>query len=147
MWTVTPERRADSLQTATTIVLFILYMMENPNVQKKAQAEIDAVVGTDRLPTWEDIPNLEYANLVVQECYRSNPLSPMGIPHAAVEDDVYNGMYIPKGTIVYQNVWAMMHDQSVYADPFSFEPERFIPQAEGGRGEPYPAATWGFGRR
>ncbi|KAJ9144244.1 Cytochrome p450 2c31 [Pleurostoma richardsiae] len=133
--------------TATTVVLFALYLMQNPDLLAKAQEEIDRVVGNGRLPTWDDIPNLPYLNLILQETYRMNPLSPLGIPHAAVNDDVYNGMFIPKGTIVYQNVWAMHHNDAVYADPFSFRPERYLPKEEGGNAEPFPVGNFGFGRR
>jgi cytochrome P450 len=133
--------------TATTVVLFILYMIQNPEAQRKGQEEMDRVVGTERLPTWEDIPKLKYLNLILQECYRMCPLSPLGIPHASSEDDIYNGMFIPKGTIVYQNVWAMHHDEKVYSDPFTFNPERFAPEADGGKNEPYPVGNFGFGRR
>ena len=121
--------------------------MQNPDVQRKAQAEVDEVVGKHRLPTWDDISKLPYTRLVLQETYRMNPLSPLGIPHASVADDVYNGMFIPKGTIVYQNVWAMMHDERVYAEPFRFWPERYLPKEKGGNGEPLPVGQFGFGRR
>ncbi|KAK0618977.1 cytochrome P450 [Immersiella caudata] len=133
--------------TAATVMLLILYLMQNPHVQRKAQEEVDRIVGRDRLPTWEDTSNLPYMNLVLQETYRMNPLSPLGIPHASIEDDVYDGMFIPKGTIIYQNVWAMFHDASVYAEPFRFWPERYLPREEGGSGEPLPVGNFGFGRR
>lgn len=136
-----------NIQTATTVMLFILYLMQNPRVQAKAQEEIDRVVGTERLPTWDDIPNLLYLNLVLQETYRMNPLSPLGIPHAALDDDVYKGMFIPKGTIVYQNVWSMHHNDEVYADNTTFRPERYLPKDQGGNAEPLPVGNFGFGRR
>ncbi|SPQ21574.1 f2ac1eeb-b7f6-445d-8e4b-e27435fa4e97 [Thermothielavioides terrestris] len=133
--------------TAATLMLLVLYLMQNPDVQRKAQQEIDRVVGTDRLPAMDDIPNLPYTNLVLQETYRTNPLSPLGIPHASLTDDVYNGMFIPKGTIVYPNVWAMLHDESIYAEPFRFWPERYLPKDQGGNEEPLPVGNFGFGRR
>ncbi|EEA23614.1 hypothetical protein TMatcc_002489 [Talaromyces marneffei ATCC 18224] len=133
--------------TATTVQLFVLYLMQNPEAQAKAQAELDRVVGSDRLPTWDDIPNLPYLNLILQETYRMNPLSPLGIPHASVSDDVYEGMLIPKGTIIYPNVWGMHHDESFYSEPFKFWPERYLPKDQGGNGEPYPVGNFGFGRR
>lgn len=73
--------------------------MQNPNAQAKVQAGLDHVVGSDRLPTWDDIPNLPYLNLILQETYRMKPLSPLRISHASVSDDVYEGMFIPKGTL------------------------------------------------
>ncbi|KAL1841486.1 hypothetical protein VTK73DRAFT_3467 [Phialemonium thermophilum] len=133
--------------TAATVMLLVLYLMQNPDAQRKAQEEVDRVVGRDRLPDWDDIPHLDYVHLVLQETYRMNPLSPLGIPHASVADDVYEGMLIPKGTIVYPNVWAMNHDETVYAEPFRFWPERYLPREEGGNGEPFPVGNFGFGRR
>ncbi|KAK5656691.1 hypothetical protein OQA88_4237 [Cercophora sp. LCS_1] len=133
--------------TAATVMLLILYLMQNPHVQSKAQAEIDALIGPSRLPTFEDTHHLPYLKLILHEAYRMNPLSPLGIPHASVADDVYEGMFIPKGTIVYQNVWAMMHDESVYADPETFWPERYLSREEGGNAEPLPVGNFGFGRR
>ncbi|KAK3685203.1 cytochrome P450 [Podospora appendiculata] len=117
------------------------------NDTRKAQDEIDRVVGRDRLPSWDDLPYLHYARLVLHETYRMNPLSPLGIPHASVADDVYDGMLIPRGTVVYPNVWAMLHDEAVYARPLSFWPERYLPVEEGGNGEPLPVGNFGFGRR
>ena len=128
-------------------MLLVLYLMQNPRVQRKAQEEVDRVVGRDRIPTWDNVPNLPYTNLVLQETYRMNPLSPLGIPHASVADDVYHGMFIPKGTIVYPNVWAMCHDESVYSKPSHFWPERYLPKEQGGNGEPLPVGNFGFGRR
>lgn len=130
-----------------TLMLFVLYLMQNPEAQRRAQGEIDRVVGHGRLPDWEDIPKLEYTNLILQETYRMNPLSPLGIPHASVADDIYNGMFIPKGTVVYPNVWAMNHDESVYADPSRFWPERYLSKEQGGNEEPFPVGNFGFGRR
>ncbi len=124
-------------------MLLILYLMQNRTVQTKAQREIDRVVGSERLPTWEDLPSPPYTNLILQETYRMNPLSPLGIPHASVADDVYNNMFIPKGTIVYQNVWAMHHDESVYSDPFSFWPERYLSKEQEGKANRCRSETLG----
>ncbi|KAH6641002.1 cytochrome P450 [Chaetomium tenue] len=133
--------------TAATMMLLVLYLMQNPDAQRKAQDEVDRVVGGDRLPTWDDIANLPYTNLILQETYRMNPLSSLGIPHASVADDVYNGMFIPKGTVIYPNVWAMTHDESVYTEPFRFWPERYLSKEQGGNDEPLPVGNFGFGRR
>lgn len=129
------------------MMLLVLYLMQNSDAQRKAQDEVDRVVGGERLPTWDDIANLPYTNLILQETYRMNPLSSLGIPHASVADDVYNGMFIPKGTVIYPNVWAMTHDESVYAEPFRFWPERYLSKEQGGNGEPLPVGNFGFGRR
>lgn len=84
-------------QTLATTTVALLNMMQNPNVFQKARAEIDRVVGTDRLPALSDRPNLRYIDYIVEETTRWRPLSPIGIPHRSLKDDVYNGMFIPKG--------------------------------------------------
>ena len=93
-----------------------------PEVQKKAQAEIDAVVGPDRLPEIEDRPSLPYINALIKELMRWNLVVPLGesfyhvlllviltgsegFPHMATNDDEYDGYYIPKGTIIFGNGW------------------------------------------
>lgn len=63
-----------------------------------------------------------------------------------MEDDVYNGMLIPKGSTIIANTRSMTLDESVYRDPFRFDPARFLP-APMGRGEPYSNGPFGFGRR
>ena len=72
-------------------------MMLNPEVFAKARAEIDRVVGMDRLPSHTDRPHLRYIDYIVEETTRWRPLSPIGIPHKSLKDDIYNDMFIPAG--------------------------------------------------
>lgn len=72
-------------------------MVCNPEVQKKAQAEIDRVVGPHRLPNFDDRPSLPYAEALYREVMRWRPVVPLSVPHAATEDDAYKGYFIPKG--------------------------------------------------
>lgn len=133
--------------TWSTIIICILNLIMNPEVLKKAQAEIDAVVGLNRLPDFEDRSNLRYTDYIVEEAFRWAPLSPVGVPHRSLEDDVYNGMFIPKGSIIYANARAMCYDETRYKNPSQFNPERFMPKEEGGAGEPFSLGPFGFGRR
>ncbi|KAL1699156.1 cytochrome P450 [Schizophyllum commune] len=134
-------------QTLDTLTVFILAIVKHPEVQERARAELDAVVGSDRLPEMEDRPNLPYIERMVQETFRIYPVAPLGAPHKSTEDDVYDGMFIPKGSVVISNAFAMTHDEDMYTDPWRFDPDRYLPLNEGGRGEPLPAAHFGFGRR
>ncbi|TAQ89292.1 hypothetical protein B7494_g2367 [Chlorociboria aeruginascens] len=127
--------------TWSTLVVFILNMVLHPEVQKKAQAEIDSVIGHDRLPDFNDRPSLPYINNIVQETLRWGPVSPIGIPHRSLQQDVYHGMRIPAGSFVYANALAMTHDEKTYKDPEIFNPDRFS------AGEPFPVGQFGFGRR
>ena len=96
-------------------------MVLYPEVQKKAQAEIDAVVGPHRLPDFGDRPSLPYINAIVKEVTRWHLVAPLGkifyhhsytilicseaLPHMASNEDEYDGYYIPKGAIVFGNSW------------------------------------------
>ncbi|KAG8669197.1 hypothetical protein FPOAC1_008585 [Fusarium poae] len=143
--------------TWATCVIFVLNMVLHPEIQKKAQDELDAVIGPGKLPEFSDRPSLPYIEHIVQEIYRWSPLAPLGIPHKSLHDDVYQGMLIPKGTgaitffdiidimttktVVYANSYAIAHDERVYKAPHDFNPDRYS------AGEPYPVGNFGFGRR
>jgi cytochrome P450 len=74
-------------------------------MQRKAQEEIDRVLGPGRLPTVADRGNLPYVDAVVKEVLRWHPVAPMGIPHMSVDDDTWEGFYIPKGSLIMPNIW------------------------------------------
>jgi cytochrome P450 len=93
------------LQTVHTLHTFILAMVISPDVQKRAQEELDAVVGPNRLPEFEDRNNLPYINALCKEILRWHPLLPLGIAHSTRQDDIYNGYFIPKGAIISGNSW------------------------------------------
>jgi cytochrome P450 len=84
---------------------FVLCMLLNPSAQQRAQAEIDQVVGHDRLPTLADRGNLPYLNACLKESNRWAPITTEALPHRARADDEYNGFFIPAGTAIIPNVW------------------------------------------
>ncbi|KAF4604276.1 hypothetical protein EYR38_004698 [Pleurotus pulmonarius] len=71
----------------------------------------------------------------------------LGVPHRSTEDDIYRGMFIPKGSVIFANAKGMALDESIYAEPTKFNPDRFLPKSQGGNEEPHLGATFGFGRR
>ncbi|KAG6883170.1 hypothetical protein C0993_007526 [Termitomyces sp. T159_Od127] len=89
--------------TSSTLSFFLLAMVLHPECQEKAQKEIESVIGSDRLPEFADRENLPYVECVLQETARWNHAAPTGIPRKNVEDDVYNGMFIPKGSTIITN--------------------------------------------
>ncbi|KAF8994953.1 cytochrome P450, partial [Cyathus striatus] len=132
--------------TVALIRTFILMMTRNPDIQKKAQAEIDSVVGTQRLPIMSDIDALPYLNCITKEVLRMTSVIPV-MPHSLDEDDIYDGYLIPKGAWVMVNTWAIFHDPNNYRNPFEFNPERFSP-SHGSAAELDPEVLcFGIGRR
>ncbi|KAF7420894.1 hypothetical protein PC9H_011412 [Pleurotus ostreatus] len=117
---------AGSDTTVSTLQTFFLAMAMFPEAQKKAQAEIDAIVGHTRFPTFADRPALLYLEALIMEISRWNTVSPLALPHASTSDDEYDGYFIPKGTIVMANTWALLNDPSVYPNPDDFNPDRFL---------------------
>ncbi|KAG1886216.1 cytochrome P450 [Suillus subluteus] len=133
--------------TVSAIYSVFLAMTLFPDLQKKAQAEIDAVVGPDRLPSFADRDSLPYIEALVKEVLRWNVVSPTGFPHRVTEDDDHDGYYIPKGSMVLSNIWFMLNDQRTYANPSQFNPERFLTN-DGKEPEMDPRMIcFGFGRR
>ncbi|KAF7374580.1 hypothetical protein MSAN_00342600 [Mycena sanguinolenta] len=116
-----------------------------PDIQKKAQTEIDTLIGTDRLPKFEDRLSLLFIEALYRELMRWKPVSPLGLFHASTADDVYDGYFIPKGTTVISNIWAMTRE-SIYPEPERFNPDRFL-TADGKLNDDETVLTFGFGRR
>ena len=117
---------AGSDTTSSTLYGFVQAMVLFPNVQKKAQAEIDRVVGESRLPTMDDEPNLQYVRGCVKEALRWMPTTILGaVPHAVTQDDQYLGYHIPAGAGILNNVYGIHFDPKRYPDPKKFDPDRF----------------------
>ncbi|KAI0049752.1 cytochrome P450 [Auriscalpium vulgare] len=125
--------------TTRSLRAFFLMLARYPAIQERAHAEVDAVTGGTRLPSFEDRPKLPYVNALCKEVLRWRMVAPSGIPHASMEDDVYDGYFIPKGSMIIANAWAMLHNPAVYPAPETFNPERHL-TADGD-------AAFGFGKR
>lgn len=92
-------------QTVASLGIFFLAMALFPEAQRKAQEELDRVVGTARLPTFEDRKNLPYIDAVVNETLRWHPIGPLSLAHMSDQDDVVGGYLIPKGALLIPNLW------------------------------------------
>ncbi|KAJ9144501.1 putative Cytochrome P450 oxidoreductase [Pleurostoma richardsiae] len=117
---------AGSDTTASIFLSFAVAMINFPEVQKKAQQEIDRVIGADRLPTMADEMSLQYIRGVVKESLRFLPSSILGIvPHATTSDDTYRDYHFPAKTGMMINVWALNNNPERYPDPRRFDPDRY----------------------
>ncbi|KAF9230941.1 cytochrome P450 [Melanogaster broomeanus] len=138
---------AASETSDSALTTFFLAMVLNPEVQDKANAQIDAVVGKHRIPTLDDRPSLTYIDAIMRETLRWNPIIPLSMPHAVVNDDVYDGYHIPKGATVLTNIWSMTHNESKYPKPLEFIPERFLNPDGTLTSDDVLNIAFGFGRR
>jgi cytochrome P450 len=68
--------------SASVLASFVQAMITWPEVQKKAQAEIDSVIGEDRVPDFSDYANLPYVAAIIKEAHRWRPVAPLSVPHA-----------------------------------------------------------------
>ncbi|KAK7442268.1 hypothetical protein VKT23_016239 [Stygiomarasmius scandens] len=136
-WTANSMYSASGDTTITTLQHFFMAMLLHPEVLAKAQAEIDSVVGTDRLPTFSDRPRLKYCEAVMSEVWRWGVVVPLNLPHRLTEDDRYTPapspanpnpveVVIPKGSIVFGNIWAVMRSEELFDRPDEFMPERYL---------------------
>jgi len=126
---------------------FFLAMTLYPEVQRYAHEEIDCIIGGSRLPEISDRVDMPYCSAMCKEILRWNPAVPLGLAHAAKEDDNYAGYSIPAKTTIIPNQWAMLRDPVEYPEPEVFMPERFLP-VPGKHTQRDPGKiAFGFGRR
>ncbi|KAJ8517675.1 hypothetical protein ONZ45_g5186 [Pleurotus djamor] len=112
--------------TPSPLINFIAAMVLFPEVQTKAQVELDSILSSTRLPTFEDRPSLLYTQAIMWESLRWKPVLPLGIAHLMTADDIYNGYFLPKNSLLFPNVWAIFRDEAIFPRPDRFMPERFI---------------------
>ncbi|KAL9237896.1 hypothetical protein vseg_012391 [Gypsophila vaccaria] len=122
-------------------------LIRNPRVQKKAQEELDRVIGSERIMTEEDFTTLPYLQALAKESLRLHPPTPLMLPHKAKAHVKVGGYDIPKGAIVYVNVWALGRDPNVWKDPNEFRPERFFEENIDMKGQDFRLLPFGAGRR
>ncbi|TFK85636.1 cytochrome P450 [Polyporus arcularius HHB13444] len=134
--------------TFATFTMFVAAMVLFPKAQRLAQAELDAVIGPDRLPTVSDKSSLPYISALITEVFRWQPVVPTGVIHLAMEEDEYRGYHVPRGTVVIPNPWAYSRDPALYPDPEEFRSERYLRDGKVELGDRGPAAfVFGYGRR
>jgi len=138
--------------TAGSVLWALVAMLNYPETMKKAQVEIDRVLGrnSNMPPSFKHFEDLPYCTAFVKEVFRWSPVAPVSAPHQSLQDDVYKGYFIPAGTTVFPNIWAVHHNEKRYPEPFKFKPERFMPK----NGEKLTTESlneghcgFGFGRR
>nr|BBA68553.1 flavone synthase [Nemophila menziesii] len=139
--------------TAISIEWALVELIRNPNVLKKAQEEINKVVGSNRLVEETDAPNLPYMHAIVKETFRLHPPIPIVI-RRSVEECTVDGYHIPTDVLLLTNVWSIGRNPNIWSSPLEFTPERFFEPTTGEkqssidvRGEHFELLPFGTGRR
>ncbi|GLT69336.1 hypothetical protein SLA2020_414940 [Shorea laevis] len=118
-------------------------LLNNPNVLKKARAELDSQIGEENLMDEPDLSKLHYLQSIISETLRLYPAAPLLLPHMSSNDCTIGGYDVPRNTILLVNAWAIHRDPKVWNDATSFKPERF----ECGEANAHKLMPFGLGRR
>ncbi|KAF1473323.1 Cytochrome P450 1A5, partial [Megadyptes antipodes antipodes] len=128
-----------AFDTVTTALSWsLMYLVTHPDIQKRIQEELDQTIGQERRPRLSDRGTLPYTEAFILEMFRHSSFLPFTIPHRQVlglqrsttRDTVLNSYYVPKDRCVFVNQWQVNHDEKLWKDPLTFNPERFL-NAEG----------------
>lgn len=140
---------AGSETTSSSLNSCIKYLSADPSVQARAHEEITRVIGDSRSPTFEDEEQLPYIRAMVKEILRIRPVTNIGTPHYTTADVIYKDFFIPKGTVVSVDQYAIHYDTARYDEPDAFRPERYLGHTlKAGAytgGDPYARDHFGFG--
>ncbi|CAN8328311.1 unnamed protein product [Cochlearia groenlandica] len=128
--------------SAVTLEWAMSNLLNHPEILEKAKAEIDEMIGLDRLLDESDIVNLPYIQNIVSETFRLYPAVPLLLPHYSSEECKVAGYDMPRGTMLLTNIWAMHRDPSLWEEAERFKPERFEKE-----GEIEKLMPFGMGRR
>ncbi|KAJ6822082.1 isoflavone 3'-hydroxylase-like [Iris pallida] len=120
-------------------------LLNHPQVLMKVRAEIDAHVGHDRLITDSDVPKLQYLTNVIKESLRLYPVGPLLVPHESSADCTVAGYDVPRGTMLFVHAHAIQMNPSLWEDPDSFKPERWLEIDQEAKSLKF--LPFGYGRR
>ncbi|ESQ38234.1 hypothetical protein EUTSA_v10029398mg [Eutrema salsugineum] len=134
--------------STNTIEFAMAELISKPELVKRAQQELDEVVGEDNIVEESHITRLPYILAIMKETLRLHPTLPLLVPHRPAETAVVGGYTIPKDTKIFVNVWSIQRDPNVWDNPFEFCPERFLVNKSCDfTGTDYSYFPFGSGRR
>ncbi|XP_019099595.1 PREDICTED: cytochrome P450 71B36-like [Camelina sativa] len=133
--------------SAITMTWAMTELMRNPRVMKKVQSEIRSQIGNKSVISLNDINQLHYLKMVINETWRLHPPSPLMVRREVMSEFEINGYTIPVKTRLYVNIWAIGRDPDIWKDPEEFLPERFINSGIDSKGQNFELLPFGSGRR
>ncbi|KAK6115941.1 hypothetical protein DH2020_008210 [Rehmannia glutinosa] len=138
---------AGSDTTSSTVEWTMMELLLNLDKMANAKNELRSVIGQNKQVEESDISKLPYLRALIKETFRFHPAGPLLIPRKAVDDAEINGYTIPKNTQILVNAWAIGRDSSIWSNPDSFEPERFLGSEIDFKGQDFMLIPFGSGRR
>uniref|UniRef100_M1AJF3 Cytochrome P450 n=1 Tax=Solanum tuberosum TaxID=4113 RepID=M1AJF3_SOLTU len=135
-------------ETSSVIIQWALSeLMKNPNVMAKAQAEVRCVCTGKKDLNDNDVEELKYLKLVINETLRLHPASPLLGLRQCREETIIDGYTIPLKSQVVVNGWAIARDPESWDDPETFVPERFENSCVDFNGNHFQYIPFGAGSR
>uniref|UniRef100_A0A0C9RT40 TSA: Wollemia nobilis Ref_Wollemi_Transcript_14169_1790 transcribed RNA sequence n=1 Tax=Wollemia nobilis TaxID=56998 RepID=A0A0C9RT40_9CONI len=122
-------------------------LLRNPSAMKRAQEELDSVVGRNRIVKESDLSHLQYLQAVVKETLRLYPPVPLLLQRESMECCTIAGYELPQKTRVFVNAWAIGRDPTAWEDANEFKPERFLERKIDVKGHDLEVIPFGSGRR
>nr|WCR39965.1 ferruginol synthase CYP1 [Scutellaria barbata] len=138
---------AGSDTTASTAEWAVAELLLNSEKLRKAKDELKSVIGEKKQVEESDMAKLPYFQAVIKEVLRLHPAAPLLVPRKSDYDVQVSGYVIPKDAQIFVNVWAFSRDESVWSNPDSFEPERFLERKLDFWGRDFEFIPFGSGRR
>uniref|UniRef100_A0A1J3DMK2 Cytochrome P450 82A1 n=1 Tax=Noccaea caerulescens TaxID=107243 RepID=A0A1J3DMK2_NOCCA len=137
--------------SVVVLVWAVSLLVNNPHVLRKAQEELNRIIGKERVVEESDLKYLVYLQAIVKETFRLYPPVPLNAYRTVMEDfEIANGnFHVPAGTQLMVNVWKIQRDSSIWSNPEEFEPERFLTtnrEVDIG-GQNYKMFPFGLGRK
>lgn len=132
--------------TSSTLEWAMTEILRNPEILKKAQAELEEIIGKGNPVEEPDISRLPYLQAIVKETFRLHPAVPLVV--RKVDSDVKLFNYtVPQNAQVLVNLWAIGRDPEIWEEPNTFEPERFLGSEVDVKGRDFKLIPFGAGRR
>lgn len=133
--------------SSNTVEFAMAEIINKPEILRKAQQELDTVVGRENTVEESHIHNLPYLLAIMKETLRLHPTLPLLVPHSPSQTCTVGGYTIPTGSRVFVNVWAIQRDPSIWENPLEFKPERFLNEKWDFSGKDFNYFPFGSGRR
>ena len=110
---------------AVMLTWALAYLVKYQQIQSTVQAELDSIIGSKQI-TMQNIKELHFLRATVYELLRITCIATAAIPHSTTADSVIDGYTIPKGTVIFPNLWSAAHDPKEWKDPDVFNPGRLL---------------------